>query len=447
MKLDQLQSDIDGCDVKIEFDRLFALRHEFHNLSPNNIENLLALADLISHHEHLGGIRGATEILNASLSVGLDVRGDIMCGERIAELHMKAGDTQNALAALDVVQLRYPQNFRPRLMATKIRARTNKNNAALLEYFEEFENDKNIAINDFNNRQIFDAFARLNESKNENNVDARINFISEGRAISDVLLIFMVKDEGDIFFSNLQHHYHLGFRNFFIIDNNSSDETASDIIKFRNICPDAIVLSVFDPIVGFFQAAKTNAGFQFANSILPLIGREIKWLLPLDGDDFLCPSPSLYFFQLFSNAEQEGMQSVVFSWRYAGTSEIERPVDPNENILLRFNLRNKTPGHHVTKVAGRVRNDMSFDEGNHRLRDSFKFLSKTKFASVDGAFMLHLHMRTISHMRKKVINGGLAAKAANTGIAGHWVGWYDDYQSRGDAAIVDLLEKYCRGMD
>lgn len=422
------------------------MRQERLHLHPNDIENLLALTDIVSRHKHLGGVSGAIEILDSSLRAGLDVRGDIMRCERIAELHMKAGETQSALAALDVVQCRYSQNFLPKLMAAEIRARTSENNVALLDMLE-FENDENIAVNDFNNRRIFNAFGRVNELKNQDNVDISIKAILEGREIYDVLLIFMVKDEGDIFFSNLKHHYHLGFRNFFIIDNNSSDETAPDIINFRNIYQDAIVFSIFNPIVGYFQAEKTNAGFLFANSILSFIGKKIKWVLPLDGDEFLCPGPSLDFFQLFLNAEEEGAQSLVFSWRYAGTSEIELPLDRDENVLMRFSLRNKTPGKHVTKVAGRLRNDMSFDEGNHRLRDSFKLLSKTKFASADGAFMLHLHMRTISHMRKKVINGGLAAKAANTGIARHWVGWFDDYQSRGDAAIVDLLEKYHRIMD
>jgi hypothetical protein len=78
--------------------------------------------------------------------------------------------------------------------------------------------------------------------------------------------------------------------------------------------------------------------------------------------------------------------------------------------------------------------------------DSYKYLDQTKFASSAGAFMLHLHMRTIPHMRKKVVNRGIAAEAANTGIAPHWKGWARDYNNRGDEALIDLIKNYHRGL-
>jgi hypothetical protein len=98
MRLENLNSVIDCLDLKVDFDRVFVLRQKLRHLYPNDIENLLALSHLVRRHKHLGSFSGAIEILNNSLGLGLDVRGDIMCVERIAELYMEAGEPQSALA-------------------------------------------------------------------------------------------------------------------------------------------------------------------------------------------------------------------------------------------------------------------------------------------------------------------------------------------------------------
>ena len=87
-------------------------------------------------------------------------------------------------------------------------------------------------------------------------------------ALAGCAICMMVRDEADIIVQNLQHHYDLGFKKFFILDNNSTDQTAQLIMEFRNSHEDAGVFYASDYIVGHYQAVKMNSLARFAESYL-----------------------------------------------------------------------------------------------------------------------------------------------------------------------------------
>ena len=263
-----------------------------------------------------------------------------------------------------------------------------------------------------------------------------------GEPIYNVLLAYLIKDEADVIKQNLEHHYKVGFRNFVIMNNNSSDGTDILIESFKERNPEAAVLILNDDIVGYNQAVKTNAMSKYAVSMLSLLGRQIDWILPVDGDEFFIPGIEMDMKSLFDHAQLNNVSTLVFSWNNAATSDIESPIFPEDDIFYRFNLRLKKTNDYVFKVATRIIDGNEFIQGNHATTLAYKFLPNTMAASTFGSFIFHLHMRTLDHMRRKVINGGRAAMAANVEIAVHWKAAHNRFLQKGDQAIYDMLDSY-----
>ena len=277
-------------------------------------------------------------------------------------------------------------------------------------------------------------------------IDKKINplitDIKEGEAIHNVMLCYLVKDEGDIIKQNLEHHFKAGFRNFVLLNNNSIDETSNLILVFKKNYPDAFVLLLDDEIVGYNQGIKTNSMAKYACSMSELIGRKIEWCLAVDGDEFFCPGTECDMATIFNRADELGKHVISFAWQNAATSDIHSPIKADDDIFFRFNLRLEDSPLNVFKVAMRVGNDDEFVQGNHATKKCFQYLDKTIAASDMGGFILHLHMRNFDHVKRKVINGGQAALAANINIAGHWKKSYQQYLDSGDDAIYEILENY-----
>ena len=63
-------------------------------------------------------------------------------------------------------------------------------------------------------------------------------------------------------------------------------------------------------------------------------------------------------------------------------------------------------------------------------------------------YILHYPMRTISQLRKKIVNGGRAYEAAkelNPDFGGHWKTYYKWLQQHGDAVLFRLIREHITG--
>ncbi len=81
--------------------------------------------------------------------------------------------------------------------------------------------------------------------------------LKTGRPCYKCIQVMLVKDEDDIIYSCLEAAYKNGVRLFAICENNSRDQTLQEIYRFRDDHTDVVVLIVNDPIVGYYQDAKT----------------------------------------------------------------------------------------------------------------------------------------------------------------------------------------------
>ena len=127
-----------------------------------------------------------------------------------------------------------------------------------------------------------------------------------GRTLPNAVRVSLVKDEADVIYESLESSYLSGFRYYAIADNNSSDDTRREIDRFAADRADCIVYVVSDPVVGYFQAAKTMALARMAVTVLQGLGHPIEWVFALDADEMLYASdPSHDLFGILGGAESD----------------------------------------------------------------------------------------------------------------------------------------------
>ena len=275
----------------------------------------------------------------------------------------------------------------------------------------------------------------------------------EVSGLKNAVLFLMVKDEADIIGQNLEHHYALGFRRFFILDNASVDDTALVIHNFRKNHPDAGVFYAYDYVVGYYQALKMNALDLFMQSYLHYEDNQPDWLFIVDADEFItCASQDVdHSIQQFNSIlEDKSKNLLIFHWVQCSSQEVIQSLPGEYDIFSSFPLSWPRMKVEVSKIAYRLGKGLSPIQGNHAVEAfPYDFESVAVMAEL-GFYFFHFPNRTVEQFRKKLVNGNKAVKATKDrdgleNTAGHWRTYYQWYLQHGDVAIERILGDHIRG--
>jgi hypothetical protein len=254
-------------------------------------------------------------------------------------------------------------------------------------------------------------------------------------ACNNAAVVMLIKDEGDIIYQHLLWHYRLGLRRFAILNNGSTDNTLSLILKFRADFPSAQVYVIDDPEVAYYQGKKTTAAACFAKSIF-----DVEWILPLDGDEILTPTSDCLASTLANIAEAGFTYVAVHRCDYRLTA-VDDLSDDNPLNRLKHRQRFLTP---CPKVMIRFSPDMAIDVGNHDFSTDRKVTLRGASGLRHGLSIRHFPIRSRDHVRAKIVNGGKALEAATElGLnhGSHWRMAFDAFKSRGE----EFIESYYQG--
>ena len=266
-------------------------------------------------------------------------------------------------------------------------------------------------------------------------------------ALSRAGLVMMVKDEADIVTANLEHHYRLGFRSFCLLDNNSSDGTDALVLAFRAAHPEALVLLVHDPIVGYYQSAKMAVFQRTLLDYAAIDGRTLEWMFFIDADEFIAYAgndDAAAVRGLDAALSNPSNMMLGMHWVNSATEEALETLPSGEGLLSVFTRRPRVLNPAVPKVALRCGAGMTPAMGNHFVEEYPYALEQMHLLSDNGWFMLHAPLRSIEHVRRKVINGGKALRASR-GLethGGHWRERYDAYEAHGEGVLHDILRQH-----
>ena len=255
----------------------------------------------------------------------------------------------------------------------------------------------------------------------------------------------MIKDEDDIILANLEHHYALGIRKFFLLNNNSADFTSDEIAHFRHSHKDALVVVTSDPVVGYYQRDKTRALCAFALAYCSACDVNIEYCLILDADEFVALPPGVGFCRLLEGVDRTVVKSIVFDlcdtyfhedWTKIGASALyaaSKTTAYNSGNIVTKNMV------HVSAIG-------AISMGNHFLSAPELLPRNLSLAIMSGGRIIHLAYRGIDHTRRKIVNGGQAflqiSKSDNATVGSHWKKAYDDYLGRGETAISEFYKRH-----
>lgn len=267
------------------------------------------------------------------------------------------------------------------------------------------------------------------------------------QALARAGLMMMVKDEEDILSHNLEHHYALGFRSFCILDNGSTDESAKQISAFRERHRDAVVLYIFDQVVGYYQSAKMAIFQDALRRYAALADIAVDWMFFVDADEFIA----------FTGSEdavgREALQAalsdptvklLVMHWLNAATPDTVQRLSADLNPFEVFSKRMTRLDPVVPKIAFRTGLGLEPMMGNHFVASYEDALDSTRVLALNDWYMMHFPLRSIEHVRRKVINGGqafLAAKGMET-HGDHWRARYALYEKNGEPVLEAILRQH-----
>ncbi len=269
-------------------------------------------------------------------------------------------------------------------------------------------------------------------------------------ALVRAVLFIMAKDESDIIGQNLVHHYALGFRRFFILDNASIDDTAAVIAAFRAAHADAEVFAAYDFVVGHYQAAKMKALEAYMQAYLSYEDIQPEWLFFVDADEFITcglseHDDSLRYFGAVLDDPTKIL--LVFNWVQCASRDVIQELSTRQDLFEAFPLTWPRMRVQVPKIAYRLGKGLEPIQGNHSIT-SYTYEDSSIVVMADlGFYIFHFPTRTVAQLRKKLINGNTALTATKdrdglSETASHWRTYYKWYLMQGDVAIENIIRDH-----
>ncbi|NHO32735.1 glycosyltransferase family 2 protein [Acetobacter fallax] len=296
-------------------------------------------------------------------------------------------------------------------------------------------------------KKAIDAYGRLRSGE-----FWAINDTVEVEGLRNAGFFMIVKDSADTVRINLEHHFRLGFRRFFILDNNSTDGTGELILEFRKTYPEAKVCYITDFQVAFFQARKMAALAAFAEAYLSADPVPLEWLFFVDADEFItcCTRDGERAAAAFNAILQDRQNRVlVLNWAHSALySKADQCVTTFGETLgtTTFSVC-RTIDIHVTKVAVRTGYGLTPEDGNHFVNDFAMSEDCLKSMTEAGFMMLHFPMRSTNQIRRKVDQGvaGLGDTDLPESTGAHWRHYHRLYTTHGEDVLRQILMEHVNG--
>lgn len=296
-------------------------------------------------------------------------------------------------------------------------------------------------------RSITDPIAAANFAAQRHSADWSPCFDVVIPELASCALMLLIKDESDIISQNLEHHYHLGFRYFFVMDNSSTDGTADLIAVFRAKHSDALVICVYDPVVAFYQQEKMNALQIFAQNYL--VHDKPDWIFFVDADEFItCCSAraeeaKAAFQAILTDSKRKLM---IFHWVQCASDLPIESINGGYEPQAVFSNRWRELSPAVPKIAFRGNNGIMTTQGNHTT-SAYPFSTDQAIVMSEvGFYILHYPMRSIRQLRQKIVNCGRSYEAYSgpNNFGDHWKTYYQWFQEHGESVLLRLLLEHIK---
>ena len=265
-----------------------------------------------------------------------------------------------------------------------------------------------------------------------------------GRALDRTIHVSLVKDEADIIYAALDASYRNGLRRFILADNGSRDGTRKEIDRFTKDHSDCCVFVVSDPIAQHYQSAKIMGLVSLAEGIFKALGSPIDWVFPMDGDEILSnEDQNTDLYEIVSRANELDKKLIVYLWCRASSPTVYEEIPSGLSLDELFPIITSFESNPVRKVAFRLSDTISIEEGNHfaeGIDDQDQILVGPEY----GLHMLHYAVRSVSQVKSKILKSGSALQGTVglERVGTHWRQDSQAYAEQGDDFVREKVRKY-----
>lgn len=398
----------------------------------------------VNNFRKTGKHSAALELLQAANN---ESPTDIRAYLEIANTLIDAGDDDGALAWLNKAEVACSPNFWTYYLKTTIYKKKKDLRSALnvLEKASDILHGR-VSATEYTNtlKEFYDVKSALSLPHSSILQGSLSKNVIDGPVLENCLQVSLVKDEADIIYFSLKCSYRSGFRYFCIADNGSTDQTWDELRQFEADHPDCIVYLVKDPIIGYYQAAKTMALVRLAATILAAAGKVIKWIFPLDADEVLyITQANIRLHDILNVADAAGAVFLHYCMYNACSNKIYDELVLGSDMEEMFPFYAPTSGL-TRKVAFRNISNIEIEMGNHFCNGIVISKNSGIVGAEYGLVLKHFPLRSIDQVRRKIVNGGRALSEFNgpQAIGSHWRRDFEQYQKLGDNYVIDKIRRY-----
>lgn len=203
-----------------------------------------------------------------------------------------------------------------------------------------------------------------------------------------VAYLTCIKDEEELIYYNLIYYYNVGIRDFYIMFNNSNQETINQVERFKKEKTDCRCHIEYDSDYAFRQPIRFTKLANFAYE------EGCDWMISIDADEIVQLPKHTNIQDALLQYDNNEFGFIVCNWiDYQATSK-DNFDDINYFTKWKYRNANKRP---VSKVIVKWHPDMKFGDGHHLVTSKRKDLGR----STDMIYA-HFPCRTYKQYKNKI---------------------------------------------
>jgi glycosyltransferase involved in cell wall biosynthesis len=241
-----------------------------------------------------------------------------------------------------------------------------------------------------------------------------------------IAYVTTIKDESDIILDHLNYYRILGVKDFYIIENNSNDNTLELVEQFKNENPRINVYIEVDKELGYYQWQRIN---KLANLAYE---HGCDYIMPVDADEFLFKESGGETIQEIFQPDTS-IDCYYIPWWFfrCKVDNVKRPV-------FEITERQPDPSLDFKKVILRWKPGMEISQGNHQLHSPEKYTTQL----LPDVYYAHYNLRGFEHTKRKTINLGKAwLEIKDILMHDKRINLYNEFIQKGDSVIWELVNE------
>lgn len=201
-----------------------------------------------------------------------------------------------------------------------------------------------------------------------------------------IAYVTCVKNEQDLIFPNLMYHLNMGCDSFYIMFNNSEDNTQKEVDRFENITKSKVI-RFHDSNTAYLQPTRFTMMANQAYS------DGHNWIVPVDADEIVRLKDGSTIKQFLSHFDAHPYGYINCRWIDYHATDMDDNAD--FNYFTRWQYRQPAP-RQATKIVVKWHPGMKFGDGHHLIVSHRNFIAESRIM-----WYAHFYGRSAKQLQKK----------------------------------------------